>query len=93
MQVQLLSDALPKLQRKQGMYAIRGPNATTELAMLATLQGLDAASVPALPALLTCRQRLPAANGSTTFAAERHEAASPGVRLCNSRRMGAFCML
>lgn len=73
------------------MYAIRGPNATTELAMLATLQGLDAASVPALPALLSCKQRLPDANGSTTFAAERCQAASPGVQKSNSRPMGLLC--
>ena len=57
MQIQLLSDSPPKLQRKQSIYAIHGPNATTELAMLATLQGLDAANIPALPALLSCKQR------------------------------------
>ena len=56
MQLQLLSDSPPKLQRKQSIYAIHGPNASTELAMLTTLQELDAANVPALPALLSCKQ-------------------------------------
>ena len=37
------------------MYAIRGPNAAMELAMLATLQGLGSVTLPALPALLSCK--------------------------------------
>ena len=64
MQIQLLSDAVPKLQRKQSIYAIHGPNAATELAMLATLQGMDAASLPALPALLSCKPSAAAVNHS-----------------------------
>lgn len=52
MQIKLLSDAPPRLQRKQSIYALHGPNAATELAMLATVSGLDPTSLPVLPALL-----------------------------------------
>ena len=52
MQIKLLSDNPPRLQRKQSIYALHGPNAATELAMLATVSGLDPASLPVLPALL-----------------------------------------
>ena len=52
MQVQLLAEEPLQLQRKQRVYAIHGPNAATELAMLATLEALSPASLPALPALL-----------------------------------------
>lgn len=37
------------------MYAIHGPNAAMELAMLTNLQGLDSVTSPALPALLSCK--------------------------------------
>ena len=52
MQIKLLSANPPRLQRKQSIYALHGPNAATELAMLATVSGLDPTSLPVLPALL-----------------------------------------
>lgn len=52
MQIKLLSDAPTRLQRKQSVYALHGPNAATELAMLCTVSGLDPASLPVMSALL-----------------------------------------
>lgn len=53
MQIELLAGVASHLHRKQAVYAIRGPNAATELAMLATLQALSPAAMPCLPALLS----------------------------------------
>ena len=55
MQIELLAGVPSQLPRKQAVYAIRGPNASTELAMLATLQALSPAALPCLPALLSQR--------------------------------------
>lgn len=55
MQVELLAGMPSYLQRKQVIYALRGPNAATELAMLATLQALSPTALPSLPALLSCK--------------------------------------
>lgn len=54
MQVELLAGVPLHLERKQPIYAIHGPNAATELAMLATLQALSPLTLPCLPALLSC---------------------------------------
>ena len=59
MQIELLAGVPSHLQRKQAVYAIRGPNAATELAMLATLQALSPAALPALQALLSCKDSSP----------------------------------
>ena len=40
------------LRRRQACYALQGPNAVTELQMLAALKGLSPESLPLLPALL-----------------------------------------
>lgn len=54
MQIELLAGVPSYLDRKQPVYAIHGPNAATELAMLATLQALSPLTLPCLPALLSC---------------------------------------
>lgn len=59
MQIELLAGVPSHLKRKQAVYAIRGPNAATELAMLAALQALSPAALPSLPALLSCRDSSP----------------------------------
>lgn len=53
MQIELLEGMPSQLQRKQPVYALRGPNGATELAMLATLQALSPTALPCLPALLS----------------------------------------
>ena len=53
LQVELLGAVPLHLHRKQSVYAIHGPNAATELAMLATLQALTPSTLPILPALLS----------------------------------------
>lgn len=50
--MKLLSEPSPRLQRKQSIYALHGPNAATELAMLTTVSALDPTSLPVLPTLL-----------------------------------------
>lgn len=55
MQIELLAGVPPYLGRKQPIYAIHGPNAAIELAMLATLQALSPLTLPCLPALLSCK--------------------------------------
>lgn len=53
MQIELLAGMPSQLQRKQAIHALRGPNAATELAMLATLQALSPTALPCMPALLS----------------------------------------
>ena len=56
MQMELLAGVPSYLERKQAIYAIHGPNAATELAMLATLKALSPLTLPCLPALLSCKE-------------------------------------
>lgn len=77
MQIKLLSANAPRLQRKQSIYALHGPNAATELAMLATVSGLDPASLPVLPALL----KAPCAPPSGTHAVLRTTQLEPKTGL------------
>ncbi len=70
------------------MYAIHGPNATTELAMLATLQALDAANVPALPALLSCKQGLAGAVRNSAAAAKGSGEVPAGTVTCEGTSAG-----
>lgn len=51
-EVELLCSEPPNLKRKQQVYALQGPDAATELAMLATLQHVTVQSLPILPALM-----------------------------------------
>lgn len=84
MQMKLLSDPIPRLQRKQNVYALHGPNAGTELAMLATIDSLDPASLPIMTSLLQKPSALsvgPHAPSAPTQAARRpHSHAHPHDR-------------
>lgn len=71
MQIELLAGVASHLQRKQAVYAIRGPNAATELAMLATLQALSPAALPSLPALLSRKDSSSVTVGEHVHASHR----------------------
>lgn len=71
------------------MYALHGPNATTELAMLQTVSGLDPASLPVESALL----RQPPAS-SPSWLAVPHAEQLPSLQTHGeelSRTAGAAC--
>ncbi len=48
----LLCAVPANMRKKQQVYALRGPEATTELAMISALQSLKAVKLPLLPSLL-----------------------------------------
>ena len=50
--MELLCAVPANLRKKQQVYALHGPDATTELAMISTLRSLKALKLPLLPALL-----------------------------------------
>ena len=51
MQVEWLTKEPPNLRRHQSLFAIRGPEAATELAMLGALASLCTDTLPVLPLL------------------------------------------
>ena len=82
MQIELLAGVPPHLQRKQAVYAIRGPNAATELAMLATLQALSPAALPSLPALLSRKDSSPMTLGEHAHHASHSVIAAYCLQWC-----------
>ena len=67
------------LRRRQACYALQGPDAATELQMLAALKGLSPESLPLLPALLGAPLR-PTQQDPATLWHSQQQLSAPGMQ-------------